>query len=100
MPLLQGPSSMLPTSAGRTLVPLHFQSLQMGQGSGPPPPQQMMLRHSASAADLSRAGGMHGGGQAMMSAYGGPMYGLGAPMGPLAEMGHVGSPRAPQVSLL
>jgi hypothetical protein len=97
----QVPHSMLGGSpTGRGLVPLHFQSLQMACSSaGPPPPA---LRQCASAADLSRhvgnsGMGLHAGSSRhlpALSSY--PMYGPGAPMAPLAELPHMGSPRTLQ----
>lgn len=68
-------------AGGYMAQPLHFQSAHQGQA----------LRHSVSAADLSRPGGLQGGPVAGYPA----MFGLGAPMAPLAELPHIGSPRAP-----
>lgn len=62
------------------------------------PQGAMRMRHSASAVELPRSGGMQaGGGSFQQQQQPFPMYGLGAPMAPLTDLQHLSSPRASQV---
>ena len=79
----------LPSTSGFSTIPeVPGQPLHMSGGVS-----SRSLRHSASAMDLPRSGGM----PAPLHE-GFPMFGPGAAMGPLSNMPHFGSPRALQVT--
>lgn len=80
----------LPSSSGFSTIPeVPGQPLHMSGGVG-----SRGLRHSASAMELPRSGGMPG-----PLHEGFHMFGPGAAMAPLSNLPHFGSPRAQQVSL-
>lgn len=72
------------------MMPPSSSYLSYNDGSG----SAMGMRHSASAVELPHSGGM--GGSSEQQQYN-QMFGLGAPMGPLANLQHLSSPRASQV---
>ena len=79
----------LPSGSGFSTIPeVPGQPLHMSGGV-----TSRGMRHSASAMELPRSGGMAG-----PQHEGFPMFGPGAAMGPLSNMPHFGSPRARQVS--
>ena len=79
----------LPSTSGFSTIPeVPGQPFHMSGGV-----TSRSLRHSASAMDLPRSGGMP-----VPLHEGFPMFGPGAAMGPLSNMSHFGNPRAPQVT--
>ena len=88
----QGPYMMPPPGYVTSSMP--FGAMHDGYDA---PPGAMRMRHSASATELPRSGGMQGGSGSFQQQQSFPMYGLGAPMAPLTDLQHLSSPRASQV---
>ncbi|KAK9909362.1 hypothetical protein WJX75_001049 [Coccomyxa subellipsoidea] len=87
----QGPYMMPPPGYVTSSMP--FGAMHDGYDA---PPGAMRMRHSASATELPRSGGMQGGSGSFPQQQSFPMYGLGAPMAPLTDLQHLSSPRASQ----